>query len=303
MDLRGSKILLVGACGMLAGHLIPQLKRRQADLVYADIRRIDGFSEECLPLDMTNLEQVHRLVAQVKPQVIINCAAYTAVDDAEDKIELALRVNAIGPKNLAQAARDCGATLVHISSDYVYGGLGHIDRPRTPYLEDEEVSPCGIYGHSKWLGDEFIKAILPAQHLILRTSWLHGLYGPNFVATIVRVAREKHELRVVNDQIGSPTWAEWLAVTICELLGKKCLGIFHASSHGDISWYDFAKEIVRQSGLATKVLPQITAEAKRKAPRPPYSTMNVSKLENALGHACPSWQDGLAAHLESIKAL
>lgn len=301
MNLSGTKVLVTGAKGMLAQDVIFSLRHRGANLILADIREIEASAEaHAIKLDITNQNAVVAAIERYQPEVVINCAAHTAVDQAEDQIDLAFNVNAIGPGNLAKALQKQGGLLVHISSDYVFGGDYYLDREPVPYREEERFSPCGIYGHSKRFGDELIYAALPLNHLVLRTSWLHGAHGPNFVATIAKVAKEKTELKVVNDQVGSPTWSLWLAETMLKLIENGSLGTFHVSSRGNISWYEFAMEIVRLIGVKTNVLPQTTAELGRKAKRPAYSTLDVSKLEKVLGEEAISWKEGLALHLRAI---
>ena len=157
--------------------------------------------------------------------------------------------------------------------------------------------PCGVYGHSKRFGDELVSRILPNHSLIIRTSWLHGVHGPNFIDSILRFAKQREEIRVVNDQTGSPTWSSWLAEIMLALLMKDARGVFNATSRGDITWFDFATEIVRLAGLQTRVLPQTTEELNRPAPRPVYSTLELSKLEAFLGKPCIDWKEGVAAHM------
>ena len=299
MHINSSTILVVGAKGMLAGDLVPVLAQRGAALVLADMVESNLGSVPIFKLDITNRNQVTNFLQVHKPQVIVNCAAYTAVDKAEDDIETAFNVNAIGPGYLAREAKELGSILVHISSDYIFGGDRYLDRKEKPYKEDEIPSPCGIYGHSKRLGDELILATIPESSIIVRTSWLHGVNGPNFVDTIAKLGKERDELRVVDDQVGSPTWTGWLSETIAKLLEKDARGVFLASSCGNISWFEFAKGIVETSGGKANVLPQSTAVLGRKARRPFFSTLDTTKLENFLGEKCMSWKDDLSAHLKA----
>lgn len=267
-----ARILITGAAGMLGS----ELARRLPDAVATDVAELDITGEIDLPaIDW-----------------IVNCAAYTAVDRAETDAVRAFAINATGPTNLARAARRRGARLLHLSSDYVFSGGS------TPYREDHPPAPVGVYGRSKHEGDVAVMRELPDAHLIVRTSWLHGVGGPNFVDAILRQADAGGPLRVVADQIGSPTWARWLAGVLVRLIDLDARGVYHASSRGNISWFEFAREIVRLAGLDVEVHPQTTAELGRPAPRPAYSTLDVSKLEAILGEPCPSWQDGLREHLQ-----
>jgi dTDP-4-dehydrorhamnose reductase len=298
---KSQRILVTGAKGMLAGHLLPKLN---GELLLTDLKpgSLPHFAGEVHALDITNRKEVEALCGDFKPSWIINCAAYTAVDLAETEQEIAFEVNAIGPGNLARAAKLVGGRLLHISTDYLFTARSlESTLKRTPINEDEIPAAKGIYGISKYLGEELVKAHLPEHSLIVRTSWLHGVYGPNFLATILRLAAEKPELKIVSDQIGSPTWAEWLASVLVRLMEKEANGIYHASSRGDISWYDFAKEIVSQAGLNCKILPQSTEELSRPAPRPAYSTFNLTKLEQFLGIDCISWRDGIKEHLRCLQ--
>lgn len=299
------KILITGAKGMLAADLIAEFERAGAELVLTDINAdLPVSGRELIPLDITNAKEVFDLVSSLKPNYILNCAAYTAVDKAEEEGEQAFRVNTLGPANLAQAARlnpDC--CLAHVSSDYVFGGGQSSEKEkRVPYLETGPYHACGIYGQSKRMGDEFLTRLAPLQTLIIRPSWLHGINGPNFVDTMLKVGREKAELgqplKVVDDQVGSPTWTVWLASVIRKLIEKDARGVFHASSRGNISWHEFAKEIFLQARIKVDLRTQTTAELGRKAPRPAYSTLDVSKLENFLGERAISWQESVSSHLK-----
>jgi dTDP-4-dehydrorhamnose reductase len=303
VDVNSETILLTGALGMLGQDLAAELKSTGARFISADMR--DDPGKQITTLDITDSAAVEKIVAQVSPSWIINCAAYTDVDKAEANYQTAFLVNTVGTANLALAARVNNCRLLHVSTDYVYGGgiVQKDSQQRTPYREDSPLAPCGIYGLSKRFGDEFALHILPQACLIVRTSWLYGQHGPNFVHTMLRLGHEKTEIKVVNDQIGSPTWSRWLAQVLVQLVERKAQGIFHASSHGNISWFDFAREIFTQAGMTTKVDPQSTAELNRPAPRPPYSTLDVAKLEGFLGIRCPDWKESLRGHLREIDAL
>jgi dTDP-4-dehydrorhamnose reductase len=296
-------ILLTGALGMLGQDLTAELEAAGVRLVLSDVR--DDPSKRITALDITDSGAVEKIVAQASPSWIINCAAYTNVDKAESDYQAAFAINAAGTANLALAARAANCRLLHVSTDYVYGGRGipKDGQQRIPYREDSPLAPCGIYGLSKRFGDELALHILPQSCLIVRTSWLHGRHGPNFVHAMLRLGHEKTEIKVVNDQIGSPTWSRWLAQVLVQMVERKAHGIFHASSHGNISWCDFAREIFKQAGMTTKVDTQTSEELSRPAPRPAYSTLDVRKLEGFLGIRCPDWKDDLRGHLREIAAL
>lgn len=305
-SLMGQRILLTGAGGMLGQHLSQVLSQAGAELYCADLSELGERAPaeaEKIKLDITSAPAVVGAISDIRPDWVINAAAYTAVDDAERNINLSFEVNAYGPGYLARAVRDAGGRMVHISSDYVYGADdAHLDS-RCHYVEGDRCSPCGIYGQSKRAGDELVISALPERSVIVRTSWLHGIYGPNFVDTIVRVAREREEIRVVNDQFGSPTWAGWLTEMILRLMQTDASGVVHASSRGEISWYDFACEIVRLAGLPTRVLPQTTAELGRPAKRPAFSVMSKARLELLTGESILDWRSSVAEHFAAREKL
>lgn len=279
------KVLLIGSSGLLGRQLATVLSAQGYSLTLKS-----GRAE----LDITNLEVTKRAVEGF--DFVVNCAAYTAVDLAETNVADALRLNAIGPKNLATAIKDTDGRLVHFSTDYRYGGCVE----RHPLAESVVASPVGVYGYSKFLGDEFVQLILPERSAILVTSWLHGETGSSFVGTINRLSLERPELKVVSDQVGSPTYAGWLAAATVKFLSVFQPGLYHAANLGEISWFDFAVKIAELNGSKCKILPQSTTELNRPAPRPPYSALNCKKLESLLGVPCQSWQDGLKSHLNKI---
>lgn len=296
-DLAGKTVLVTGASGMLAADLVPQLQVARAKIVLADLQLKDVAGLKVRPLDICNPPLLRALMADVSPDWIVNCAAYTAVDQAEKDYDVAFRVNAMGVANLATAAKERSVPLVHISTDYVFGGKDTTPIPSSPLTEESPLRPCGIYGHSKRYGEELLKALCPTTHLLVRTSWLHGVNGPNFIDTMLKLGKERPSLRIVDDQRGSPTWTGWLASVIVKLMGRNARGTFHATSRGGITWYDFAREIFRQAKLSVDVQPQTSEELGRPAPRPPYSVLDVTKLERFIGETCISWQDGIANHL------
>jgi len=299
--LAGKKILLVGAHGMLASDCIPLLKDEGAKLKIVDIKDEvpEGFRElEYSRVDLCDKSSLDSAIASFEPDWIVNCAAFTAVDLAESEREVAFKVNETGVENLALAAKECGARVCHISTDYVFGGNEqHRERTR-PFTEEDIEAPCGVYGRSKFGGEKRLRKLLPEAHLILRTSWLFGKGGPNFVATMIRLGKELDEIKVVDDQTGSPTWTGWLSEVILDLIAIEARGTFHASSSGNITWNDFATEIFSKTGLDIKVSKQSTEEMARPAKRPVFSTMSTSKLEGALGRKCPDWRSTLEDYLK-----
>ncbi len=281
------KILITGANGMLAQEVKKQLEEGN-ELICTDVEN----------LDITNENQVMNFITEVKPEYIVNCAAYTAVDKAEVAGEIVERINADGPANLAKAAKACGATLVHVSTDYVFGGNLSLDKD---YSEDDEKAPVTAYGITKLHGEEKIKENCE-KYYIFRTAWLYGKGGNNFVKTMTKLGRERDELNVVSDQHGSPTYAVDLAKIIKQSIDKKIpYGIYHATNEGYTTWYDFTKEIFAQQGIECKVNPVTTEEyidmmKITQAKRPFNSQLSKKKLE-AQGITIPEWKDGLKRYL------
>jgi dTDP-4-dehydrorhamnose reductase len=240
--------------------------------------------------DITQAAIVERIAAS-RPDVVIHAAAYTDVDGAEADPDRAYAVNADGSRRVAQAAAKSGARMIAISTDYVYDGA-----KTTPYREDDPVAPLGVYGASKLAGERETLAAKP-DAVILRTAWLYG-EGKNFVRTILRVAAERDELRIVSDQVGSPTWAEDLARAVRAVLDVRATGIYHAVNSGSCSWHEFAVTILRSAGLERRVIPISTAELARPAKRPARSVLDCAKLA-ALGIRMRPWQDALAEYLRA----
>ncbi|MFZ4855715.1 MAG: dTDP-4-dehydrorhamnose reductase [Desulfuromonadaceae bacterium] len=271
-------ILVVGANGMLGHDLMALLGDRGHGVDIADI-------------DITSPESVFKIIGELKPEVVINCAAYTDVDGCESAAETAMAVNGEGVAYLAMACKDSGALLVQISTDYVFdGGKG------TPYVEDDAPCPLSVYGESKLAGE--MNAVFSPEHLIVRTQWLYGLHGKNFVETMLRLGAEKSELTVVDDQIGSPTWTVDLAQAIIALIDSNCRGVFHAANSGYCSWNDFARAIFEESGLNVAVEPMSTSDLNRPAKRPHYSTLECSKLITETGYHPQVWRDALRKYLK-----
>lgn len=271
-------IVVVGANGMLGRDLMALLGDRARGVDIEDI-------------DITSLESTERVLRTLHPSVVINCAAYTDVDGCETNVDMAMQVNGEGVAHLAMSTRMIGATLVHVSTDYVFDGS-----KGSPYTEDDAPRPMSIYGESKLAGE--MNAAFSPEHLIVRTQWLYGLHGKNFVETMLRLGAEKDELAVVDDQIGSPTWTVDLAKGIMALVDKGCRGIYHAANSEYCSWNDFAKAIFEEVGLAVSVKPMTTEELNRPARRPLYSTLDCSKLKMDTGFRPQPWRDALRSYLK-----
>lgn len=255
----------------------------------------------CEIADFDRPDTLVELVERIQPTVVINAAAYTAVDKAEDDIEAAFRANAEAPGVLARACADRGIPFVHYSTDYVFDGQG-----TRPYREDDATSPLGVYGASKLAGEEAVREA-GGRHVILRTAWVYGQYGHNFLRTMLRVGADRDELRVVADQSGTPTPASLIADVTVELLRKQesVSGTFHLTPRGETSWHGFAEAIFDEAvmrGLLTRapqVFPISTIDYPTRARRPSYSRLDVTKLEQQLGHTLPDWRDLLRQTLVS----
>lgn len=275
------KILITGAKGMLAKSVIKRLEKNN-ELICTD-------SSE---LDITDKDAVINKIKEIKPDYIINCAAYTAVDKAEEEYDLAEKVNAIGPGNLAYAANLTNSILVHVSTDYVFNGELDVSKS---YIETDEVGPVTVYGITKLHGEKQVQENTN-KFYIFRTAWLYG-DGNNFVRTMLKLGKEKEELNVVSDQHGSPTYAEDLANIIAEAIEKKIpYGIYHSTNQGFTTWYDFTKKIFELANINCKVNPVTSEEFVRPAKRPKNSQLNKEKLlkENI---TIPTWEDGLKRYL------
>ena len=275
------KILITGANGMLAKAVRNELK--DEELILTDVAE----------LDITNLEAVREFIKVNKPEYIINCAAYTAVDKAEEQLELARKVNAEGPKNLAIAANEEDCTLIHISTDYVFGGDKDV---KEIYTEEEEKNPVTVYGITKLEGE---RNIIDAcfKYYIFRTAWLYG-DGNNFVRTMIKLGQEKDELNVVADQHGSPTYAVDLASIIHQAIEKGIpYGVYHTTNQGFTTWFDFTKLIFEKANISCKVNPVTTEEFPRPAKRPLNSQLSKDKILKE-GINIPSYEDALDRYLK-----
>jgi dTDP-4-dehydrorhamnose reductase len=271
-------ILVTGAGGMLGRDLMKVLgpEVRGAD--------IGDF-------DITDRESTERLVLTLRPSVLVNVAAYTDVDGAESNRDTAFRVNGDGVRHLAESCRKTGTLLVQISTDYVFDGS-----KGSPYTEDDAVAPLSVYGDSKLKSEE--NARLAPEHLVVRTQWLYGHGGKNFVETMLRLAKEKEEVAVVDDQTGSPTSTVDLAIGIKALIDGGLRGTFHAVNGGWCSWCGFTRAIFEEAGETTRVRPMTTAELGRPAPRPLYSVLDCGKLAVDAGVRLPEWREALREYLK-----
>ncbi len=276
-----SDILVTGADGMLGRAVVRALSGRHA-VVGVDIAVFD-IRDAAATLDA---------VRRASPRVIVNCAAYTNVDGAESERELAFEVNADGAGNVARAARDVGALIIHISTDYVFDG-----ESRSPYTEDDTPNPINVYGESKLAGERAV-ADSGAEYLTLRTAWLYGHGSPNFVETMLRLAEGGERLRVVDDQEGMPTSAADLATIIADLQSRGVRGVINATNSGSCTWFGFARRILDLSDLSdVHIEPVRTAEFTRPAKRPRRSVLSLARLNESLGWEPRSWQEALPDYL------
>ncbi|HEV3056028.1 MAG TPA: dTDP-4-dehydrorhamnose reductase [Solirubrobacteraceae bacterium] len=274
------RILITGAAGML-GHDVIQA---------AASHEVVALSRA--ELDITDERAVNAAVERVLPDVVVNCAAWTDVDGAESALDDALAVNGVGAGVVAAAASGAGAWTVHVSSDYVFDGS-----KRSPYVESDPVGPVSAYGHSKLAGEEAVAAAAPDSHTIVRSSWLFGVAGSCFPKTILKLAAERPVLRVVDDQVGCPTYTGHLAGALLDLAERRVPGVVHVAGGGSCSWFEFARAIVSVSGLTSAVEPCSTDEFPRPAPRPAYSVLR-SELGDRVP-ALPPWQEGLSEFMAS----
>jgi dTDP-4-dehydrorhamnose reductase len=277
------RVLVIGNRGQL-GSCVTEVLGRNHSLAILGIDYPD--------VDITNPESVGLVFGGFDPDFVINCAAYTAVDDAETNEELALAVNGLGPRLIAEECRKAAAWLVHVSTDYVFDGTA-----TTPYAEDAPASPASAYGRTKLAGDQAVQQLLPEQHYLVRTAWLYGRNGSNFVKTMLRLEKERDTVSVVTDQVGQPTYAADLAEAIGVLVERHpAPGTYHGTNSGEVSWYDFTREIFRLAGAdPDRVLPTTSAEFVRPAPRPAYSVLGHDRwIEQGLPEMRP-WQEALAA--------
>jgi dTDP-4-dehydrorhamnose reductase len=277
------KLLVTGAAGMLGRDVMLAAGNAGHEVI--------GFGHT--ELDITDAAAVRAKVAQERPAVVINCAAWTDVDGAEAEEDAAMAVNGTGAAAVAAAAATVGGSVVYVSSDYVFDGAKGF-----PYVETDQPAPLSAYGRTKLAGEE-ATAAANKRHFIVRSSWLFGIGGPNFVETMLRLAADHGEVLVVRDQVGSPTYTWHLAYGIVRLIEGVEYGIHHMAAEGECSWYDFAREIFDQAKVECKVLSATTEMLGRPAPRPAYSAL-VSQREHAI--TLPSWQDGLAGYLAQRSA-
>ena len=288
-------ILVTGANGQLGNEIQKVSKHGQDHYIFTDV--CDGYEK----LDITNLDAIRQMVVQFDVKCIINCAAWTNVDAAETAGDIVEQLNAKAPENLAMAMKEVGGLLVHISTDYVFGG----DPYNTPCREDQKGSPTGVYGQTKLHGEQCILAT-GVKHIIIRTAWLYSEFGKNFVKTMLSLTATKPQLKVVFDQCGTPTYAGDLADVIYDIIENRKFdnneGIYHFSNEGVCSWYDFTKVIAQMAGHTTcDIQPCHSDEFPSPVKRPAYSVLDKSKIKDTFGITIPYWTDSLRKCIAALQ--
>ncbi|HRZ97949.1 MAG TPA: dTDP-4-dehydrorhamnose reductase [Paludibacter sp.] len=281
-------ILITGSNGQLGGEMqVAAMQYPEFYYIYTDIDE----------LDICNKTEVENFVKRYKVDFIVNCAAYTAVDKAEDDTELCYKINAEAVRNIGEVAEKNNIKVIHVSTDYVYDGTHHL-----PYNEEQPVCPATVYGKSKLAGEQALLETCK-QSVILRTSWLYSSFGNNFVKTMMKLGEERDSLNVIYDQIGTPTYAADLADTIMQIIKNETFvpGIYHFSDEGVCSWYDFTKSIHRIAGISCDVHPIETKDYPARTPRPQYSVLNKAKIKATYGIKIPHWEESLVTCIEILK--
>lgn len=283
-------VLVTGANGQLGNSIRVRAGSHDGyDFLFTDVDT----------LDICDREAVRTFVEENKVQYILNCAAYTAVDKAEDDEELCARINRDAVRNLGEAARAAGAKVIHVSTDYVFDGTNHV-----PYIETDTTCPASVYGRTKLAGEQALIEACP-DSVVIRTAWLYSEYGNNFVKTMLRLGSEREELRVIFDQVGTPTYAGDLADALLSVMeqaeeGRFVPGIYHFSNEGVCSWYDFTVKILQVAGLGCRVVPIESREYPARAHRPHYSVLNKGKIKSTYGLTIPHWESSLRDCMKSL---
>ncbi|MEG2732111.1 MAG: dTDP-4-dehydrorhamnose reductase [Clostridium sp.] len=279
------RVLVTGAKGQLGTDVVNELNKRGIEAIGVDVQE----------MDITDASACRRVISEEKPDAVIHCAAYTAVDAAQDNVELCHRINAEGTRNIAEVCRDLDTKMMYISTDYVFNGTGE-----TPWQPDDRREPLNVYGQAKYEGELAIEELLQ-KYFIVRIAWVFGVNGKNFVKTMLRLGKENRAVSVVDDQIGSPTYTYDLARLLVDMIQSEQYGRYHATNEGLCSWYEFAVEIFKQAGMSeVKVTPVDSSKFPSKAKRPSNSRISKDKLEENGFERLPAWQDALSRYLKEI---
>ena len=279
------KVLVTGVKGQLGYDVMNELASRG----------IEGIGVDVEEMDITDAEACRRVIKASGADAVIHCAAYTAVDAAEDNVELCRRINGEGTRNVAQACKEADVKLMYISTDYVFDGQG-----TRPWEPDDERHPLNVYGQTKYEGELAVEE-LSDKYFIVRIAWVFGVAGKNFIKTMLRLGKERGAVSVVDDQVGSPTYTYDLARLLVDMIQTDKYGRYHATNEGLCSWYEFAKEIFRQAGMDVPVTPVSSSEFPAKATRPSNSRMSKEKLSDNGFERLPAWQDALGRFLKEIE--
>ena len=279
------KVLVTGAKGQLGTDLMNELAKRG----------IEGIGVDVQEMDITDAKACHRVIKNSGADAVIHCAAYTAVDAAEDNVDLCRRINGEGTRNVAQACKEADTKLMYISTDYVFDGQG-----TRPWEPDDERHPLNVYGQTKYEGELAVEE-LSDKYFIVRIAWVFGVAGKNFIKTMLRLGKERGAVSVVDDQIGSPTYTYDLARLLVDMIQTDKYGRYHATNEGLCSWYEFAKEIFRQAGMDVPVTPVSSDQFPAKAARPSNSRLSKEKLSENGFERLPAWQDALGRFLKEIE--
>jgi len=279
------KILVTGVKGQLGYDIVTECKKRGIEAVGVDLEE----------MDITRATEVEKVISEANVDAVIHCAAYTAVDAAEENEDICRKVNVVGTKNIAEVCQKLSLKLMYFSTDYVFNGKGDSD-----WQEYDQREPINVYGQTKCEGEELVEKIVN-KHFILRISWVFGINGNNFIKTMLRLGKERDAVSVVNDQIGSPTYTYDLAKLSVDMILSESYGIYHATNEGICSWYDFACEIFKQAGMDVKVTPVSSNAFPVKAKRPSNSRLSKKELDNNGFDRLPSWKDAVSRYLDELK--
>ncbi len=281
------KVFVTGVKGQLGYDVVNELRGRGIETVGVDIEE----------MDITDAGAVHRVITEAAPDAVIHCAAYTAVDAAEDNEETCRKVNADGTCHIAAVCKELDIKMIYISTDYVFDGKG-----TRPWEPDDERHPLNVYGQTKYEGELAVQNALD-KYFIVRIQWVYGVNGKNFVKTMLRLAETNPRINVVNDQYGSPTYTFDLAKLLADMVQTDKYGVYHAANDGICTWYEFACEIFKQAGVDIEVAPVLSTEFPTKATRPENSRMNQDKLTENGFERLPSWQDALQRYLKALRTV